>query len=158
MLKIRKIQSGDNEKLAVIIREVLASFGAVGKGYAYADWSTDHMFEAYSTEGRNYWVVEQDGALKGGGGYGELPGEPEVCEIQKMYFLPEIRAKGMGRAILESALIEAKYEGYKKAYLETLPNMDIARGLYERFGFGYLSERLGHTGHHKCGLWMIKEL
>ncbi len=158
MLKIRKIESGDNLALSQIIREVLASFGAVGEGYAYADWSTEHMFEAYSAPGRMYWVVEEDGEVKGGGGFAELEGEPDVCEIQKMYLLDEIRGKGMGKAILEKALSEAKKAGYKKAYLETLPNMDVAKRVYEQYGFIYLNGRLGKTGHHKCHVWMLKEL
>jgi putative acetyltransferase len=158
MLKIRKIESGDNVVLTYIIREVLASFGAVGEGYAYADWSTEHMFEAYCAPGRMYWVVEEDGEVKGGGGFAELEGESDVCEIQKMYFLPEIRGKGMGKAIMDRALREAKKYGYKRAYLETLPNMNVAKGVYEKCGFIYLNGRLGKTGHHKCHVWMLKEL
>jgi len=158
MLKIRKIEPRDNESLARIIRKVLSTFGAVGEGYAYADWSTDHMYEAYSETGRMYWVVDENGVVKGGGGFAELAGEKDICEIQKMYFLPEIRGNGMGKRILEMALSEASNQGYRKAYLETLPNMDSAKALYEKFGFLYLTERQGLTGHHKCNVWMMKDL
>jgi putative acetyltransferase len=43
-------------------------------------------------------------------------------------------------------------------YLETMPELRNAIGLYEKAGFTYLSGPMGNSGHFGCDLWMIKEL
>ncbi len=36
--------------------------------------------------------------------------------------------------------------------------MTKARALYRRFGFDYLDQPMGNTGHTSCGTWMAKDL
>ena len=48
--------------------------------------------------------------------------------------------------------------GYKKVYLETMPELGKAVSVYEQFGFQYLNGPMGNTGHFGCDVWMIKEL
>jgi putative acetyltransferase len=52
----------------------------------------------------------------------------------------------------------AKEMGFKQIYLETLPELHIAVGLYEKMGFKYLEHALGNSGHYACDLWMVKQL
>lgn len=52
----------------------------------------------YSQPGHAYWVVEYEGEVVGGGGIAPLAGsESDICELQKMYFLPAIRGKGLAK-------------------------------------------------------------
>ncbi|MCB0483639.1 MAG: GNAT family N-acetyltransferase, partial [Flavobacteriales bacterium] len=90
MYRIRSIEPDDNAALATIITEVLASYGAVGDGYACADPEIQDMYGAYSRSGFGYYVLANaDNIACGGGGFGALKDAPEgTCEIQKMYFLP----------------------------------------------------------------------
>jgi putative acetyltransferase len=53
---------------------------------------------------------------------------------------------------------QAKTLGYKQIYLETMPELRHAIGLYEKAGFNYLPGPLGSSGHFGCDLWMIKHL
>jgi putative acetyltransferase len=55
-------------------------------------------------------------------------------------------------------MLTAKENGFNSIYLETMPELRQALNVYEKFGFKYLSEPLGNTGHFGCGLWMSKEL
>ena len=48
--------------------------------------------------------------------------------------------------------------GYKKMYLETMPELTIAIPMYEKFGFTYLPAAQGSSGHTGCEVWMIKNL
>ncbi len=156
---IRKIESEDNKRLAIIIRKVLTEFGGNRKGTAYYDYDTDFMFEAYQAESEVYFVAEVNGKLVGGSGIKTLAGNNgEICELQKLYINSDIRGLGIGKALVEKCLEFAKEACFEKCYLETFPNMDAATSLYRKFGFKHLDKPIGDTGHGGCDVWMMKSL
>ncbi|QCY70499.1 GNAT family N-acetyltransferase [Antarcticibacterium flavum] len=156
--KIREIQPDDNQQVAKVVREVLVEMGVPKVGTAYEDKSLDNMYGYYNNPGMQYFVVEEDGRIIGCAGIGPLPGEAGVCELQKMYFLPQARGRGIGAVMMETCLDFARKSGYKKCYLETMPYMQHAQKLYARTGFKPLDGPMGETGHYNCTVWMIKEL
>ena len=90
---IREIKPEDNSKIAIAIRTVLIEFGVPKVGTAYADTILDTLFEAYNIENAIYYVIEKNGEIVGGAGIKQLDNYiGNVCELQKMYFLPEIRS------------------------------------------------------------------
>jgi len=157
--KIREIKPEDNANIAKAIREVLIEFGVPKVGTAYADTILDTLSEAYNTENAIYFVIEKDGEIFGGAGVKQLDNyNGNVCELQKMYFLPEARGIGLGSNMMETCLQKAKEFGFEKCYLETLPYMEDARKLYRKVGFKDLDAPMGDTGHYSCNLWMLKDL
>ncbi|MES1225007.1 MAG: GNAT family N-acetyltransferase [Bacteroidota bacterium] len=52
----------------------------------------------------------------------------------------------------------AKEEGFKRVYLETMPELKHALNIYQKFGFIYLDSPMGNSGHFGCNLWMSKIL
>ena len=159
-MQLRLIQPLDNEALAKIIRATLAEFGANHPGTVYFDSTTDALFELFRKPLSAYYVVENDdGQIVGGGGIYPTVGLPEdTCELVKMYLLPVARGKGLGKTIIEKCLQTAKNFGFGRVYLESMPELKLALKVYERFGFNYLCEPMGKSGHFGCDLWMIKEL
>ena len=156
---IRLIEKKDNAALANIVRSVFIELKAPTVGTAYADVSLENMFETYQQPQTVYFVVEDDGKIIGGAGISRLEnGDENICELQKMYFLPEGRGLGMGKKIIELCLQKAKQFGYKKCYLETFFVMETAQELYKKFGFYYIDAPLGNTGHTACPIWMMKDL
>ncbi|HZW63009.1 MAG TPA: GNAT family N-acetyltransferase [Flavobacteriaceae bacterium] len=156
---IRKILPEDNTAIETIIRNVFPEFNLPLTGTAYADAETPKMFESYQGKKEVYFVIEIDGVVCGGAGIKPLNGyEASVCELQKMYYKPEIRGKGYGKLLFDQCLSAAKTMGYQKCYLETASQLKAAIQLYEKFGFTHLDKPLGNTGHFSCGIWMIKEL
>lgn len=156
---LREIQKADNASVAKVIRSVLEEFDVPKVGTAYADPQLDCMFETYSVANSRYFVVEKGGKIIGCAGIAPLAnGSPEVCELQKMYFLPETRGLGIGAKMMEICLQQAKDFGFKKCYLETMPYMEAAQKLYVKSGFSYLESPMGCTGHSSCPVWMIKPL
>lgn len=154
---IRPIAQADNPLIAKIIRSTLEEFGANKPGTVYYDATTDHLFELFETEGAGYFIAEQNGELLGGGGFFHSDGLPEdTCELVKMYLLPESRGKGIGAAIINKSIEVAKLSGFKKMYLETMPELNRAIKVYEKFGFEYLNGPVGNTCHHGCSIWMFK--
>ena len=159
ILQIRTIQPSDNPILAEIIRSTLAEFGADHPGTVYFDKSTDSLYELFRKDRSAYFVAEFNGHIVGGGGVFPTEGLPaDTCELVKMYLLPEVRGKGLGKSIIEQGLDRARLFGYRNIYLESMPELKLALKVYEKFGFEYLSSPLGKSGHFGCDLWMIKKL
>ncbi len=156
---IREITHADDKQVAQVIRSVLIEFGVPKVGTAYADKALDCMTETYNKTTSAFFVLEENGRIIGGAGIAQLDKfEGNVCELQKMYFLPEGRGRGLGRQMIEICLKKAKNIGFEKCYLETLPYMKDARKLYAKVGFNSLDGPMGDTGHYSCNLWMIKDL
>ncbi len=156
---IRPIKCSDNESVRQLIRTVLDELGVPHEGTTYTDKELDNMYLTFSNSRSAYFVVEEEEKIIGGGGIIRLRNaESEICELQKMYLLPEARGRGIGTRLLEKCLEVASELNYKRCYLETMPDMHIARKMYESYGFRYLEERLGDTGHYVCPVWMIKNL
>lgn len=156
---IRKIELKDNAAVAELIRNVLVEHNVPKVGTAYADASLDRMYETYSGPRAVYFVIEKEGKIAGGAGIAPLDnGRAEVCELQKMYFLPELRGLGIGSQMMAKCLHAAEELGYEQCYLETVNFMKDAQKLYMRSGFSYLDGPLGDTGHNACDVWMLKEL
>jgi len=159
-MQIRPIRPSDNKPLAKIIRDTLTEFGANHPGTVYFDKSTDALFELFQKPSCAYFVAETvDGRIVGGGGIFPTEGLPTyTCELVKMYLLPEARGKGLGGSIIEKCLQTAREYGFAHIYIETMPELELALKVYERFGFNYLPAPLGQSVHFGCDLWMIKTL
>ncbi|MGY3859729.1 bifunctional helix-turn-helix transcriptional regulator/GNAT family N-acetyltransferase [Aeromonas veronii] len=158
--RIRPITEADNPHIAAVVRAVSAEYGLTAdKGYGVADPNLDFLHETYQGERSRYWVIEgPDGTILGGGGIAPLAGMEDVCELQKMYFLPALRGLGLGRRLVLQALAEANALGYRRCYLETTAVLREATALYESLGFDHLPGPLGNTGHDACEICMVLTL
>jgi putative acetyltransferase len=157
--QIRPITPDDDAAVAAIIRRVMPEFGADGPGFALHDAEVDAMCAAYRRPRHAYFVVTLEGRVAGGGGVAPLAGgEDDLCELRKMYFLPEARGIGAGSALLERCMEAARDFGFRRMYLETLTGMDAAQALYRRHGFAELPAPLGGTGHFSCDRYYLRAL
>ncbi len=158
-LDIRLIRAEDNEAIAAIIRKILVEFGANKPGTVYFDPTTDNLFKLFAAPRSAYFIVEYQGKIVGGCGIFPTPGlPPDCCELVKLYLISEMRGKGLGLQIMEKCFQKAADFGFRTIYLETMPELRTAIGLYEKAGFTFLSGPLGQSGHFGCDLWMIRNL
>ncbi|AUI87028.1 hypothetical protein BS333_11945 [Vibrio azureus] len=159
VLVLRPLTESDNQQIAQVIRQVSAEYGLTAdKGYGVADPTLNDMYSVYNQPGAAYWVIEHQGEIIGGGGFSPLAGEPSICELQKMYFLPQARGNGFAKRIVSLSLQLASQLGYRQCYLESTACLKEAVSLYEKLGFDYLDAPLGNTGHDACEIVMIKAL
>lgn len=158
-IEIRKIQPGDNQDLAIIIRSALREFKADKPGTVYYDESTDRLSELFEEENSVYYVALKEGEILGGGGIFPTQGLPtDTVELVKMYLRPEARGLGLGKMLILKCITHAQGLGYKRIYLETMAELEKAVSAYEKLGFTLLDQPLGNSGHHSCELWMEKEI
>jgi len=156
---IREIKPTDNIDISRVIRSGILEMGAPKIGTAYEDKATDLMFETYQREKVIYFVLEHKNQVIGGAGIAKLDNcETNICELQKMYFLPIARGKGLGSLLISKCLDKAKEFGFESCYLETMPYMEAAQKLYKKNGFLNLDKPIGGTGHYSCTIWMLKKI
>lgn len=58
-----------------------------------------------------------------------------ICEMKRMFVSPRFRKKGIGQALIEKIIEEAKNRPYEIMRLDTHPWMEAAQKLYQSFGF-----------------------
>lgn len=61
--------------------------------------------------------------------------DEEICEMKRMFVLPDYRGQGIGNQLVKRLLTEAHSAGYQRMRLDTHPQMQQAARLYQRLGF-----------------------
>ena len=75
--------------------------------------------------------------------------DDSVCEMKRLFVRPEFRGQGIGRALAEKVIADARTIGYSSMRLDTLASMREAITLYRSLGFtpieAYRFNPLPHT-------------
>lgn len=67
----------------------------------------------------------------------------EDALLEDLFVLESARGSGLGRAMLERAVAEARERGCRRVELDVNDNNDAALGLYRSFGFDNRDDRYG---------------
>ena len=79
-------------------------------------------------------LAKYDGQLAGCVALHQI--EDGIGEMKRLYVRPQARGKGLGRALADYLIAEARQIGYKKMRLDTVePVMKDAVAMYRRLGF-----------------------
>ncbi|MEO1554225.1 MAG: GNAT family N-acetyltransferase [Pseudomonadota bacterium] len=112
-------------------------------------------------------ILDKGGAIL----MAELDGEPVgtvglipshdagVLELIKMSARSDIRGRGIGRALMDAAIVKARGLGASKIWLETNTVLDAALALYRNTGFRELSkDEVTETPYDRCNCQMELKL
>lgn len=69
------------------------------------------------------------------GGHPRAPLEPDQAHVRMLGVHPEVMRRGIGRALMEACLEEARRAGKRRVTLETTEAMTSAQKLYRSMGF-----------------------
>jgi putative acetyltransferase len=85
--------------------------------------------------------------------------QPGVFEVAKMAVDEHFRGEGIGRALIEFTIIEARKLGAHRLYLETNSSLANAIHLYESVGFRHLPpDRVTPSPYARANVFMEKLL
>ena len=82
-------------------------------------------------------VVMVDGQPAGCGAIRPLPDVdyPNACEMKRLFVRRAFRGLGLGRLLAQALIEQAGQAAYSTLLLDTLDDMEAARGLYAELGF-----------------------
>lgn len=58
-----------------------------------------------------------------------------ACEMKRLYVSPEFQGRGLGKALVEAIIDQARHKGYQRMLLDTHPWMYAAMQIYQQAGF-----------------------
>jgi len=130
----------DTPELIAAAREVFREYAAsLDVDMCFLDLEAElaNLPEEYAPPGGQLLLAFVDSALAG---CGALRGVSDVdyanaCEMKRLYVRPAFRRFGLGRIIAQALHDEAQRCGYSVMLLDTLDDMEAARGLYASLGF-----------------------
>ena len=128
-----------------LIGTVSALFGQTIAASHKVDWTLDAMiaeqqcefFRRFDPERDRVWVAMEEnyprGALTIEGPRAE---EGRSAARLRFFILDEsLRGRGLGRSMMDEAMAFCDGKGFRKIFLTTLPGLDAAMRLYQRYGF-----------------------
>jgi GNAT superfamily N-acetyltransferase len=146
-----QVDSGDGAALAQAMRDEIAIM------YDGLELDGDSMPKAGAAElsppGGAFLVGYDEQRPACCGGVKRL--DDRRCEIKKMYVVPELRGRGVARALLYELQDAARGLGYAIARLDTGPKQLNARGLYESEGYAEIPD---FNGNPVAVYWAEKPL
>lgn len=81
-------------------------------------------------------LIAHEGGGRAVGCVALRPVETEgVCEMKRLYVAPAGRGLGLGKALMQAVIGEARRRGYRDMRLDTLPSMTAAQAMYRQAGF-----------------------
>jgi ribosomal protein S18 acetylase RimI-like enzyme len=135
--KIRSFTPADQTACNRLYREGLIS-GALSENDTGVD--LDDIQTAYMRPGSHFWVAEAPG--------GDIAGmiglqhhEKDTAEIRRLRVASSYRRKGIGSALVETAVRYCEDHNYLKVTLDTFMEREPAIRLFEKFRFRHFRTR-----------------
>ncbi|MBS0124348.1 GNAT family N-acetyltransferase [Thetidibacter halocola] len=134
-LTVRALRAEDEPQWRELWKAYLAFYETSVPDAVYA--STFGRLLGDDTRDFNGLVAEQDGRLVGLTHYlfhRHCWRIEDVCYLQDLYAIPEVRGQGVGRALIEAVYARADAAGAPTVYWLTQTFNTTARQLYDRIG------------------------
>lgn len=120
------------------VADLFAGYAAslpVDLGYQDFDGELAALPGKYAPPGGELFLArDAAGAPLGCVGLRPLPDEA-CCEMKRLFLLPAARGLGLGRALTERVIDQARRLGCRELRLDTLATMTAAQALYRSLGF-----------------------
>jgi N-acetylglutamate synthase-like GNAT family acetyltransferase len=114
-------------------------------GVLYAEeYGFDHTFEPYvaaplsrfvlsDIPRQRIWIVENNGQVRGSVA---IVKSSEIDAQLRWYLLhPAVRGRGLGKKLLDEAILFARQSGYRSLFLWTVGGLEAATAIYKKRGF-----------------------
>ena len=135
-----RLQTPDTPDLLEATREIFREY-AEGLGidldFQHFDDELANLPGDYAPPQGALLLAFVDGELAGCGAFRPLPDVDyaNACEMKRLYVRRAFRRFGLGRMLAQALMDHATEAGYSVMLLDTLDDMESARGLYASLGF-----------------------
>lgn len=150
---IRDWQEKDRLAASAVIQQVLEEYGLPWQPDK-ADQDVIEVESAYLAIGGEFWLVEHLGEIIGTAAYYPIKRGNNGVEIRKMYLLPKVRGKGIGKYLLQQLENRIADKGYQEIWIETASVLKEAVQLYEKYGY----QRTTGVETKRCDRVYIKKI
>ena len=135
-----RLQAPDSPALIDATRELFAEYArALGIDLCFQHFDAElaALPGEYAAPNGGLLLAFVDGDLAGCGAFRPLPDADiaNACEMKRLYVRRAFRRFGLGRLLAQALIDGATQSGYSAMLLDTLDDMEAARGLYETLGF-----------------------
>jgi len=127
---------------AAVLDVIGRVFAEYGMTFDPADFDVDLTDVEAHYGARGGWfsvLVDGDRIV---GTVAALPKDAVAVEIKRLYLLPEYRGRGLGRRLLEHALVRARDAGFREAVAWSDERLRTAHAVYDRMGFQRIAGRV----------------
>jgi ribosomal protein S18 acetylase RimI-like enzyme len=134
VIEVRPARPGDERALVALDRATWTTLSSPAPQPPELDWS----FFSEKVEIRDVLVAVADGEVAGYVRLGRasvLAASDHVVMINGLAVAPALQRRGVGRALLDAAAVEARARGARRLRLRVLAHNEAARRLYERCGY-----------------------
>ncbi len=150
---IRDWLPSDRDSAMGIIQKVLQEYGLPWQPDT-ADRDVIDVESSYIKTGGEFWVVEIQSKIIGTAAYYPIARGHNAVEIRKMYLLPQVRGKGLGKYLLQKLELAIAKKNYQEIWIETASVLVEAVKLYENNGYKPATE----VETDRCDLVYVKKL
>jgi putative acetyltransferase len=135
-----RLVAPDTPELLAATREILREYAqSLGVDLCFQNFEQElaALPGDYGAPGGALLLAFVDSALAGCGALRPFTDGDyaNACEMKRLYVRPAFRRFGLGRVLAQALLDEAQRAGYSEVLLDTLDDMEAARGLYATLGF-----------------------
>lgn len=106
------------------------------------DEEVNHLEMKYGTPYGRLYLAYYNSEAAGCIGLRKI--DEQNCEMKRLYIKPEFRGNKIGVQLIQKIILDAKEIGYTHMMLDTLPCLQSAILMYEKFGF-YTIERYNNS-------------
>lgn len=160
MPRIRPASTSDTPEIVRVIRAVYDEYGFSWDPDSYHADLYD-LDAHYFQRGFSFWVAELEGRVQGTAAlelFSPVPGTPGAlvqmgefrrisgtdCALQRLYVHPEARRAGLGTALFEATLSEARARRCAAMEIWSDKRFEDAHRLYGRYAAATVGDRVCH--------------
>lgn len=134
------LATADEPELVEAARQLFREYAqAIGVDLCFQDFDAEveNLPGEYAAPAGALLVALLDGQPAGCGALRPLRDVdyPNACEMKRLYVRRAFRRFGLGRVLAQALIDRATQAGYSTLLLDTLDDMEAARGLYVTLGF-----------------------
>ncbi|NYT93900.1 GNAT family N-acetyltransferase [Salinispora sp. H7-4] len=116
-------------------RLITAALAELGERYGGSGDDTPVDAAEFEPPAGTFLVAELDGESVACGGWRSHDGSVETAELKRMYVAPQVRGRGVARAILAAVEQSAREQGRQRIVLECGDRQPEALALYRSSGY-----------------------